>query len=96
MSAVVRRHAVLRPSLWLGVVVLTLLVPRHATAQVLYGSIVGDVKDASGAVVPGAVVVVTNKGTSLTRQRVTDGAGHFTLADLPAGVYGFKASCAPV
>ena len=31
---------------------LTLAVPRAAAAQVLYGSIVGDVKDSTGALVP--------------------------------------------
>src|SRR5689334_2745735 len=32
--------------------------------QVLYGSIVGTVTDDSGAVVPGAVIRLTNEGTS--------------------------------
>ena len=28
------------------------------------------------------------QGTGLTREAVTDAAGHFTFPDLPAGVYG--------
>src|SRR5262249_21351823 len=63
-----------------------------ASAQVLYGSILGDVKDASGAAVPGASVGVVSKSTGLARQAVTDGAGRFNLPDLPAGVYSLKAT----
>ena len=44
-------------------------------AQVLYGSIVGNVKDSQGAVVPGATVTITNKQTGLTRDSVTDDQG---------------------
>ena len=64
----------------------------RAWRRVLYGSILGDVKDASGASVPGATVVVTNTSTGLAREAVTDQAGRFTFGDLPAGVYSFKAS----
>src|SRR5215217_151555 len=64
----------------------------HATAQVLYGSVIGDVKDATGAALPGTTLVITNRGTGLTRQAATDGAGHFNFTDLPAGVYSLKAS----
>ena len=87
-----RRRSVLLRCLWLGLAVAMVLHAQHATAQVLYGSIVGDVKDATGAVMPGATVVITNKGTGLTRQAVTDPEGHFNFTDLPAGVYGLKAS----
>jgi hypothetical protein len=73
-------------------VVLTFVTPQRGLAQVLYGSIVGDIKDASGASIPGATVVATNKSTGLTREGVTDDAGRFNFADLPAGVYSFKAS----
>ena len=71
---------------------LVLGVARRRGGGVLCGPILGDVKDASGASVPGAAVVVTNKSTSLTRQTVTDEAGRFNFGDLPAGIYSFKAS----
>jgi hypothetical protein len=71
---------------------LLLTIPQSAEAQVLYGSILGDVKDATGASIPGATVVVTHTGTSLTRQGITDEAGRFNFTDLPTGVYNLKVS----
>src|SRR3954449_1202853 len=76
----------------LAVVVFICAVASPAAAQVLYGSVVGDVKDSSGAAMPGATVLVTNNNTGLTREAVTDGVGHFNLADLPAGTYSLKAT----
>ena len=61
-------------------------------AQVMYGSLVGAVKDATGGSIPGATVVVTNKGTGLTREVLTDETGRYNLTNLPAGVYGLKAT----
>ena len=68
------------------------MAPTVPTAQVLYGSVLGDVKDTTGASVPGANVVITNQGTGLTREAVTDTAGHYNLPDLPAGIYSLKIS----
>src|SRR3954452_15995070 len=76
----------------LAMLVFICAVPARAAAQVLYGSIVGDVKDSSGAAMPGATVLVTNTNTGLTREAVTDGVGHFNLADLPGGTYRMKAT----
>ena len=73
------------------IALLSVLAPE-AEAQVLYGSIVGDVKDATGAFIPGAAIVVTNRGTNLTRQSITDEAGHYRVADIPAGTYSVKVS----
>lgn len=61
-------------------------------AQVLYGSIVGTVGDATGAVVPGAQVTATNKATGATRETTTDASGRFTLANLLAGPYDVTAT----
>ncbi len=80
------------PCLMLTALVSTFAVAQPCLAQVLYGSILGDVKDTSGASVPGATVVVTNTSTNQAREAVTDQAGRFTFGDLPAGVYSFKAS----
>ena len=52
---------------------------RAATAQVLYGSIVGTLTDETGAVVPKAVVTVTNTSTGLSRQATTDDAGYYSI-----------------
>ncbi len=92
MLAGTRRRTALRTYLSLGVLALIVLVPRHATAQVLYGSVLGDVKDATGGALPGASLVITNTGTGLSREAVTDAAGHFTFSNLPAGVYSLKAN----
>ena len=89
MIARTRRRTVSLPCL--GVLVLIALVPRDTTAQVLYGSVVGDVKDATGGALPGATLVITSTDRGLSREAVTDAGGHFTFSNLPAGVYGLKA-----
>ena len=58
-----------------------------ASAQVLYGSIVGTVADQSNAVVPSALVKVTNTSTGLSRQVTTDAAGYYSLQNLLEGQY---------
>ncbi|MBI3696658.1 MAG: carboxypeptidase regulatory-like domain-containing protein, partial [Acidobacteria bacterium] len=60
---------------------------RIASAQVLYGSIVGTVTDPANAVVPNATVTVTHALTGLSRQASTDGAGYYSIPNLPQGAY---------
>src|SRR5262245_1712185 len=50
-----------------------------AGAQVLYGSLVGNVTDQNGAVVAGASVTITNKGTGQMREAVTNADGEYTI-----------------
>src|SRR5262245_53744113 len=58
--------------------VLFLLVMSHLTsAQVLYGSLTGNVADASGAVVTGAKVEASNVNTGTTKTAVTNERGVF-------------------
>jgi hypothetical protein len=58
-----------------------------ASGQVLYGSIVGTVKDATGGVLPGATVTITHKETKATREAVTDAAGAYRFPTLQPGTY---------
>ncbi len=51
------------------------------------GSIQGSVTDATGGVIPGAKIVVTNTGTSSTRSLVTDSAGFYSIGPLIPGTY---------
>src|SRR5215468_2258516 len=65
--------------------------PRLANAQVSTGSISGQVKDSSGAAIPGATVTATNRGTGLIRTAQSAEDGRFKLPAIPSGVYDVKA-----
>jgi len=56
-------------------------------AQVLYGTIVGDVVDSSGASIEQAIVTVKNTGTGQNREATTDAVGRYTVGTLGPGVY---------
>ena len=51
------------------------------------GAIVGTVKETTGAVIPGAVVKITNQGTGITREIASDDNGRYVAESLPVGVY---------
>ena len=63
-----------------------------ALAQALYGSIVGNVKDAQGATVPGVTLTATNTGTALKVEATTDETGAYAFRNLPPGTYDISAS----
>ena len=84
------KHAICRMALL--VLVLAGMVPAAAHAQVLYGSVVGNVEDSSGATLPGATVTLTNKGTGLVQTAVTGETGSFTFTNVQAGTYDVKVS----
>src|ERR1700731_4886915 len=56
-----------------------------------FGQITGVVTDASGALVVGAIVTVTNPETNLTRSGTTNSAGNYTFPSLLPGIYNIKA-----
>ena len=57
------------------------------SAQAFYGSVLGNVQDASGAVVVGASVTLVNVGTSVQSVAKTDGRGNFEFLSLYPGNY---------
>src|SRR5437588_2916574 len=73
-------------------VLLALLMPQMTEAQVLYGSMVGNVKDASGAAIPGAIVTITHNETNQSREAVTDETGNYSFTTVPTGTYTLKVS----
>jgi outer membrane receptor protein involved in Fe transport len=56
-------------------------------AQVDTGTILGTVKDQSGAVVPNAKVSLTNEGTGFTISSKTSGEGNYTFTPVKIGTY---------
>src|SRR5258705_3606967 len=60
------------------------------TAQVPTGTILGVVKDASGAGVPSAAVTIRNEDTAVTRQTTTGDEGSYQVPALPVGPYSVK------
>src|SRR5713226_6092643 len=66
-------------------VVLSLAVA--AKAQTFRGAILGTVRDASGAEVPGAKVTVRNQDTGIERTTETSADGSYRVPELPIGIY---------
>ena len=58
-----------------------------AAQTITTGVIQGSVTDATGAVLPGAVVEVKNVDTNSVESRTTDGDGRFVVLQLPPGRY---------
>jgi hypothetical protein len=68
-----------------------LIVPSHASAQAVTGTLLGNVTDSSGAGVPGATVTVTEVQTNISRSAVSNDAGYFIFASLQNGTYSVDA-----
>ena len=69
-----------------GLLVLS-VVGGMARAQVLYGSLTGNVIDPAGAAVPTVRVEATNLGTNVKHQTNTDERGIYRFTDLQPGLY---------
>ena len=75
-------------SLFLFAAAALTLAVGSAPAQTVYGSIVGDVADASGSAIPGATVTLTNLSTNITQVTTTDASGAYTFVNVLPGNYG--------
>ncbi len=64
-----------------------LLFPLALHAQYENGSLLGTIRDTSGAPIPGADVSVINTATGTSNQAKTDGAGNYDIPQLRVGVY---------
>jgi hypothetical protein len=57
------------------------------TAQLDRGTLTGTITDATGSIIPGAAVRVTNTSTGLDYSTVTSESGQYTMPNLPPGTY---------
>ena len=74
-------------------------VSLPASAQTIQGSMTGVVSDPTGAVVPGAKIILTDTAKGYNYNAVTDSVGRYVITNLPASTYkisveagGFKSS----
>ncbi|HZT29311.1 MAG TPA: TonB-dependent receptor [Bryobacteraceae bacterium] len=75
----------------LGYLVVSLLSLNIVRAQLATGEITGTVADATGAVVGGATVTVTDPATNTQRTVITNSAGVYDVPALLPGTYNLKA-----
>jgi hypothetical protein len=71
----------------LTLLALVIALSPTAQAQVLYGSLTGNVVDKTGAAVPGATVDALNTATGVAKQTKTDDRGAYLIQNLQAGTY---------
>src|SRR5579864_2391772 len=64
-----------------------LVLAHPAPAQLLQGSITGNVTDANQAAVVAARIVATDEQTNFTRDTVSNSSGVYNLPTLPPGTY---------
>src|SRR5688572_27405448 len=60
---------------------------QSAEAQLYRGFISGTVTDSSNAVVAGVQVTITNNGTNISRDTVTNSAGFYRFVAVEPGIY---------
>jgi len=69
-------------------------VAKPASAQVLYGQLVGNLVDSAGGSVSGASVEAMNIATGISTKVTSDSSGHFLFPTLAAGSYTVTVSAA--
>src|ERR1044071_9471005 len=79
----------IRLSVWgnIALAFLAALASQPVRAQVLFGSMVGNVTDPSGAAVPAATVKITETNTGDSRMVQTNDDGLYNVSTVPAGTY---------
>ncbi len=68
-------------------VLFILVAVTSALAQSFKATLVGEVKDARGAVIPGVTITITEKETGRAQSVATSADGSFSLTNLPPGRY---------
>ncbi|MGB2714552.1 MAG: carboxypeptidase regulatory-like domain-containing protein [Vicinamibacterales bacterium] len=78
----------------LTLVAFAALLPAHASAQAVTGTISGTIVDQQGSVIPGATVTIINEATNDSRVTVSDDRGNFQITNLQPSSYTVKVELA--
>jgi hypothetical protein len=77
---------------YLGIALLFSLLSCAVTWAQATAQISGSIKDASGAVLPGAEVTATQTETGIARTTISNETGAYVLPNLPTGPYRLEVS----
>jgi hypothetical protein len=75
----------------LPAILIAVLLPGFAFAQFDAATVLGTVRDSSGAMVPGATVTLKNVATGITATSVTDENGNYQFLNVRIGTYNVRA-----
>src|ERR1700730_11418117 len=67
--------------------VMVLMLPAAVFGQAYFGTVSGELKDTTGAVVQGAKVVLTDQQKGFTFYTTSDGSGRYLFRSIPPGLY---------
>lgn len=83
------RHSAASSAPWTALAVLLLFLSFGSTAVAQYdnGSLLGTIRDTTGATVPNADLVITNNATMVSTRAKTNSSGDYELPSLHVGVY---------
>jgi hypothetical protein len=70
-----------------SILVLSLLAASSSFSQINEGTVIGTARDAAGAAVPGATIVVTNTATNVSSSILSNSVGEYLITNLVAGRY---------
>jgi hypothetical protein len=71
--------------------VAALILTSAGLAQIISSSIVGQVTDATGAGIPGVMLIAHNEGTGITVKAEADSSGAYSIPNLQSGIYTLEA-----
>src|SRR5229473_2611226 len=70
-----------------AIAVIAVCLATPGLGQTTFGTILGSLTDASGAVVPNVVITVTNQGENISREVRSDAHGDYQAENLKEGLY---------
>ncbi|HXJ88697.1 MAG TPA: carboxypeptidase regulatory-like domain-containing protein [Candidatus Binatia bacterium] len=77
-------------TIFCAISLLFLLTPS-SSAQSMFANLSGTVTDNTGAVIPGAKVIIQDINSKIPRTVTTNTSGYFSVSELPAGTYSVTA-----